>query len=159
MLFVDAEVRDSRIAGKGLFLRAPVAKGTVVSIHGAKAQLLTQAEYQEAQRQGHELAIRTGIRWVGRYFLHATEMPPEAYLNHSDDPALLYHCGISFARRDLAVGDELTVDYTLFLAEDDVEGFEDRATGRMLYGLPPRDSLLRSAEELVRILRDIDRIP
>ena len=159
MLFVDADVRESKIAGKGLFLRSPVPKGTVVSIHAAGAGLLTQAQYQEEQRKGNELVIRSGIRWVGRYFLYAKEMPVESYINHADDPALLYLCGISFAGKDLAAGDELTIDYTTILAEDDVEGFCDVATGRTLFGLPPRDALLKSAEQLVRMLRQIDDMP
>jgi SET domain-containing protein len=159
MLFVDAEVRESRIAGRGLFLRSSVRKGAVVSIHAVDAQLLTQAEYQEEQRKGNALAIRGGIRWVGRYFLHAKRMPPESYINHSDDPTLLYHCGISFARRDLDAGNELTIDYATLLAEDDIEGFRDAATGRMLSGLPPKEALLRSAEQLVQLLREIEEIP
>ena len=159
MLFVDAEVRESKIAGSGLFLRSPVRKGSVVSIHAVDAQLLTQAEYQEEQRKGNELAIRSGIRWVGRYFLHAKKMPVESYINHSDDPTLLYHCGVSFARRDLDAGDELTIDYTWFLAEDDEEGFCDIATGRMLTGLPPKEALLKSGERLVQLLREIEEMP
>jgi SET domain-containing protein len=102
---------------------------------------------------------RSGIRWVGRYFLHAKKMPVESFINHSDNPTLLYHCGVSFAYRDLAAGDELTIDYTTFLAEDDVEGFEDVHTGRMLFGLPPREALLKTAERLVQLLREIDEIP
>jgi N-carbamoylputrescine amidase len=156
MLLVDAEVRESNIAGRGLFLRSPVRKGAVVSIHAADAQLLTQAEYQEEQRKGNELAIRSGMRWVGRYFLHAKKMPVESYINHSDEPTLLYHCGVSFARRDLDAGDELTIDYRLLLAEEDVEVFRDIASGRMLFGLPPKEALLRSAEELVHLLRELD---
>ena len=159
MLFVDAEPRESKIAGTGLFLRAPVRKGAVVSIHGVDAKLLTQSEYEEEQRKGNELAIRSGIRWVGRYFLHARKMPLESYINHSDDPSLLYHCAVSFARRDLNAGDELTIDYTGFLAEDDPEGFLDIATGRMLRGLPPKEALLRSSEQLAQLLREIDQIP
>src|SRR5690349_2716006 len=123
MLFIKAAVGESTISGKGLFVQEAVKKGTVVSIHAADSVILTEEQYQEEQRRGNELAIRTGIRWVGRYFLHAKEHQPEAFINHSKNPSLLYHCGISFARRDLGLGDELTIDYSLFLAEEDVEGF------------------------------------
>jgi len=159
MLLVDAAVRESKIAGSGLFLKAPVRKGAVVAIHGVDAGLLTQAQYQEEQRKGNELVIRSGVRWVGRYFLYAKEMPVTSYINHADNPTLLYHCGISFARRDLQPGDELTIDYTTILAEDDVEGFRDVATGRELFGLPPKQALLKSAEQLVGLLREIDDMP
>jgi len=158
MLFVNAAVQDSAISGKGLFVKDPVRKGTVVSIHGADAVVLTEEQYQEKQRKGNQLVISTGIRWVGRYFLHAKESRPEAFINHSTDPSLLYHCGISFARRDLQPGDELTIDYTLFLAEEDVEGFSDVARGVPITGLAPREALIVSTEQLLRLLREIDDI-
>ena len=158
MLFVRAEVQHSKIAGDGLFVTESVKKGQVVSIHAANSAILTQEQYQEEQRKGNELVVRSGIRWVGRYFLYAKEMPIESYLNHSDDPSLLYHCGVSFARRDLKPGDELTVDYTLFLAEDDVEGFLDANTGRELFGRPPKEALLASTKQLVDLLESVDEI-
>lgn len=158
MLLVKAVTRESEIAGKGLFVEEAVRKGTVVSLHAADATVLTEQEYQHEQRIGNELVIRTGIRWVGPYFLYAQEERPEAFINHSTDPSLLYHCGISFARRDLKPGDELTVDYSLFLAEDDVEGFHDSAEETQVTGLPPRDALISSTEQLLRLLREITEI-
>lgn len=103
--------------------------------------------------------IRTGIRWVGRYFVHAKTIAADAYINHSNDPSLLYHCGVSFARRDLEAGDELTIDYRLFLAEDDEAAFCDVATGEMVRGLPPKEALLKSGGQLAKLLREIDEIP
>lgn len=158
MLFVNAVVQDSPISGKGLFVKDPVRKGTVVSIHGADAVVLTEDQYQAEQRKGNELAIRTGIRWVGRYFLHAKETRPEAFINHSTDPSLLYHCGISFARRDLHPGDELTVDYRFFLAAEDVEAFSDAAQGVPVTGLSPWEALIASTEQLLRLLREVTEI-
>jgi hypothetical protein len=159
MLFVRTAVQQSKIAGEGLFLTEPVRKGRIVSIHAANAEILTQSEYQREQGSGSELVLRSGIRWVGQYFLCAQAMPTESYMNHSDDPSLLYHCGISFARRDLGPGDELTIDYTLFLAEDDITGFVDVTTGRALNGRPPREALIASAKQLVELLEGVDEMP
>lgn len=158
MLLVKAEARDSAIAGKGLFLEQTVLKGTVVSLHGADAIVLTEQQYQHEQSIGNDLAIRTGIRWVGPYFLVSKSERPEAFINHSKDPSLLYHCGISFARRDLKPGDELTIDYSLFLAEKDVEGFEDSTAEAQVTGMPARDALLLSTEQLLRLLREVKEI-
>jgi hypothetical protein len=158
MLLIQAAVGDSAISGKGLFTQEPVRKGTVVSIHAADSIVVTEEQYQEEQRKGNELAIRTGIRWIGKYFLYAREMRPEAYINHSTDPSLLYHCGISFARRDLPIGAELTIDYSLFLAEDDVDSFSDSARESDVTGLPPREALLNSTEQLLRLLNEISEI-
>ena len=89
----------------------------------------------------------------------AKEERPEAFINHSTDPSLLYHCGISFARRNLEPGDELTIDYSLFLAEEDVEGFRDSAkVRRELTGRPPREALISSTEQLLHLLREIPEI-
>jgi SET domain-containing protein len=158
MLFIQAAVEDSAISGKGLFVREPVRKGTVVSIHAVDSVVVTEERYQEEQRKGNELAIRTGIRWVGKYFLYAKENRPEAFINHSTNPSLLYHCGISFARRDLQPGDELTIDYSLFLAEEDVESFSDSAREAQVTGLPPKGALLASTEQLLRLLHEISEI-
>jgi len=158
MLLIQAAVEDSAISGKGLFTREPVRKGTVVSIHAVDSVVVTEEQYQEEQRKGNELAIRTGIRWVGKYFLYAKEIRPEAFINHSTNPSLLYHCGISFARRDLQPGDELTIDYSLFLAEDDVESFSDSAKEAPVTGLPPKQALLVSTEQVLRMLSEISEI-
>src|SRR5579872_5664671 len=158
MLLIQAAVEDSAISGKGLFARESVAKGAVVSIHAADAVVVTEKQYQEEQRKGNELAIRTGILWVGKYFLYAKENRPGAFINHSTDPSLLYHCGISFARRDLRPGDELTVNYSLFLAEDDVESFSDSSKDIQVTGMPPREALRSSTEQLLRLLGEISEI-
>lgn len=156
MLTIKTEVKESTIAGKGIFALQFVPKGTVVSIHGFNAGVLTQSQYQEEQKNNNELVIRSGVRWVGNYFLYDRVDTIESYINHSDDPSLLYHCGISFAKRDLNIGDELTIDYTLFLAEDDVEGFTDVNSGKHLHGLSPKESLLKSSFQLVDLLLSID---
>jgi hypothetical protein len=158
MLFIQAAVGNSAISGKGLFTQEPVGKGTVVSIHAVDSVVVTEEQYQEEQRKGNDLAIRTGIRWVGNYFLYAKENRPEAFINHSTNPSLLYHCGISFARRDLQPGDELTIDYSLFLAEDDVESFSDSSREAAVTGLAPREALLASTEQLLRLLNEITEI-
>ncbi len=158
MLYIQAAVQDSAISGKGLFTRETVRKGTVVSIHAVDSVVVTEEQYQEEQRKGNELAIRTGIRWIGKYFLYAKEIRPEAFINHSANPSLLYHCGISFARRDLQPGDELTIDYSLFLAENDVESFNDSTKEMAVTGMPAKEALLASTEQLLRLLQEIPDI-
>ncbi len=158
MLFIQAAVGDSAISGNGLFTQEPVRKGTVVSIHAVDSVVVTEEQYQEEQRKGNELAIRTGIRWVGKYFLYARESRPEAFINHSTNPSLLYHCGISFARRDLEPGAELTIDYSLFLAEEDVDSFSDSKVETQVTGLPPKEALLSSTQQLLRLLNEVSEI-
>jgi hypothetical protein len=76
----------------------------------------------------------------------------EDYLNHSQDPNLIYHCGFLFALRNIEVGDELTVNYGYFLAIDDVESFQDIKSGKIITGLSGQEALLFSTRELLTLL-------
>jgi hypothetical protein len=152
MLFFRTSTGPSKIAGNGLFILEPAARGTVVSIDAHDVRILSEEQYKEAQRGGDLVAIRNATRWVGSYFQCPPESRDESYINHSSDPNLLYHCGVFFARRDIAPGEELTVDYSLFLAENDVERFVDSVTGEDVLGKSAADSLLASTAELLRVL-------
>jgi hypothetical protein len=72
---------------------------------------------------------------------------------------MLYHCGIVFAKTDIAIGEELTVDYKYFLATNDVHAFDDRDTGQQVTGLNARDALLASARELIELYSRADFHP
>lgn len=158
MLFVDAETRASPGCGRGCFTRASVTAGSVVAILVYRGTLVTENEYLAALAQGSGPALRTGTRWVGPHFTiedprdrGVISDPREEFINHSFDPTLLFHCGICFARRDLAAGEELTVNYEYVLSENDPHVFRDAATGRIVRGLPWPEALRRSAAELVRL--------
>lgn len=152
MLFFRTTSGSSTIAGSGLFIQEPAPRGAVVSIDAVDVKVFNEEQYKQAQRDGDIVAIRNGTRWVGPYFQCPWDNRQESYINHSSEPNLLYHCGVFFARRDILVGEELTVDYSLFLAENDVERFTDSATGEEVLGHTAADSLLISTRELLRIL-------
>ncbi len=156
MLLVKAKVKDSEISGKGLFALEKIPKSTIVAIYGADAELITEEEYLEKQKQGDKLVAQTGVRWAGKYFLIGAEITDEDFMNHSEIPSLLYHCGVCFALRDIEPGEELTVDYKYFLAKHEVCGFKDKESGNDIKRLSGRDAMLDSAKELIKLLEESD---
>lgn len=153
MLFYMTQVKNSGIHKKGLFLLEPVKKGEIIGILTKDCGIMTESDYQREQAKGNKVIIMTAVRLAGRYFLYGDSIGNEEYINHSENPSMLYHCGICTAIRDLSPGDELTVNYRFFLAENDVHAFFDCKTGKKVDGLSARDALIQSAEELIDLLR------
>jgi hypothetical protein len=98
----------------------------------------------------------TAVRYVGKHYIYTDYIEDEDYMNHSENPTVLYHCGICFATKDLNLGDELTVNYRYYLAVNDVHRFTDVITGKEIDGYSPKEALLCSAIELVELLRDVN---
>ncbi|WP_166380150.1 SET domain-containing protein [Catellatospora methionotrophica] len=110
-LHAAVEVGVSSIAGEGLFARTALPAGTVVSRLGGR--LVSGAELRELFTQAalrHRYVDTVG---VGED-LHLV-LPPRrrnGYGNHSCDPNLWWLDAYTLAaRRDIAVGEEITNDY------------------------------------------------
>ena len=107
-------VAESPIEGRGLFCTAPIAAGTLVArlggrlVDGPSLRILldTSTSYVDT------ITVLPGLHLVlpGRQ--------PIGFGNHSCDPTL-WHTGAFTlsARRDIAAGDEVTVDYATQTAE------------------------------------------
>lgn len=114
----DLVVRDSPIAGQGLFATAVIPAGAVVATLGG--QLVSGAELAEifARADGPIDTITVGddVHLV----LPAHPRPVIAYGNHSCDPNLWWTDAVTLAaRRDIAPGEEVTSDYGTSSAVDD----------------------------------------
>ncbi len=155
-LFFATEAKESPIAGTGVFAREPITRGEIVGNLGHLGRIVTEAEYQAAQEAGDTLLIKSAIRWVGEYFVYNETISDEEYINHSIDPNMLYHCGVLFARKDIAPGEELTCDYKYFLAVDDYCQFPHVGGRGTVSGLPGKAALLESARELVELLAEAE---
>jgi uncharacterized protein len=111
-------VRPSPIQGKGVFAREAIKQGEVVEIIGGR--VMTDAEF-EAFRQTTATynAIQIDEGW------HLVEHPDrtrarDGSINHACDSNLWLADEVTLvARRDIAAGEELTVDYALFTAQSD----------------------------------------
>jgi len=105
----DVEVRTSTIEGHGLFACAPIAAGTVVL--RLDGRLVSTAELDALFATPHEEYIDTITVDEDVHLV----LPPGTiahHANHSCDPNLWHEGPYEIvARRDIAAGAELTVDY------------------------------------------------
>jgi SET domain-containing protein len=114
-------VRTSTIKGRGLFALEAIAKGEIVCVKGghllSRAELVSNAGVvNDADLQVAEdlfLAPRTAAEFEGIMM----------FLNHSCEPNVGVQGQIVFvAMRDIAVGEELTIDYAMI--DHDAEPME-----------------------------------
>lgn len=136
-------------AGKGLFLQAPVACGRVVVAPDDIRGTWPWADIRE--RPDAEAAMAASVRWFEDQCTVSLDWPDECYVNHSFEPNGLWHLGFIFAARDLAAGEELTVDYRHLLPEGESEGFRDAGTGREIVGYSWAESLALSSRALAAL--------
>lgn len=156
-MFIPVEVRPSKIFGKGLFAMRPVGRGTVICSFSTDARVITEDEYLEAIRENRHLVVRTGTRYVGKYFTY-TEQPDNElnFFNHAFEPNLLVHCGVVIAERDIAAGEELTIDYRYLIDDTEIGIYNDALSGRPIRGFPPRQTLLETSRRLSKLLESLD---
>ncbi|WP_170213362.1 SET domain-containing protein [Catellatospora citrea] len=110
-LHTDVEVDTSPIAGKGLFTRAALPAGTIVSRLGGR--LVSEAELRELfARAAREQRYVDTVSVAHDLHLVLPPRQPNGYGNHSCDPNLWWVDAYTLAaRRDIAAGEELTNDY------------------------------------------------
>jgi uncharacterized protein len=111
------EIRASPIEGNGLFIREPFKEGEIVEVMGG--MVLDEAEFegflQTTATQYNAIQIAEGLHLVEHPEVTQTR---RGSLNHSCEPNLWMVDEVTFAaRRDIAAGEELTVDYALFTAQ------------------------------------------
>ena len=155
-MFVQTEVRESTIFGKGLFSAEAVRKGTVVCCFTLGSRVTTEDRYVQAVSREEQPVTRTGTRYVGRYFTYGNEQEPYNFINHAFEPNLLVHCGVVVALRDLAPGEEFTMDYRYLIDTTDVGLYHDARTGREIRGLPAKQALLETARKLIELVDGVE---
>ncbi|MDB5985264.1 MAG: hypothetical protein JWR16_317 [Nevskia sp.] len=152
MILPPYKILPSQIAdaGKGLFVAAAVARGSVIiapdNIHTV---------WPEQKLRGYaadSIEVESSVRWFENYFSLTPEWSDECYVNHSFTPNGLWHLGFIFAQEDLAAGTELTIDYRCVIGSGERLPFTDAASGREIVGLPWRDNLRLSAQQLLELL-------
>jgi hypothetical protein len=104
------EVRDSAIHGKGLFARQAIARGEIVAVKGG--HVLTGPEWAALERDLGPADIQISedlfIAPVRQEQRHGSML----YTNHSCEPNLAIQGQIVLvAMREIAVGEELTIDW------------------------------------------------
>ena len=109
-IYQRLRVKRSRIVGKGLFAGTPIAKRAKIGEFEGEVIGL-----REARRRAKGRAI-IAIVELERHALDATRSPRGfRFINHSCAPNTFFRCTPTraevYALRDIAAGEELTVDY------------------------------------------------
>lgn len=138
-----AEARQTADRGDGAFAIAPISAGETVAVFGGFPVTRAGLEALSKERKRRSIQIDADLYLVSGEVREAGDM-----VNHSCDPS----CGmrgdiIVVARRDIAVGEELTFDYAMSDASD-YDEFECRcgaaACRRLIRGGDFRDPILRA---------------
>jgi hypothetical protein len=138
-------------AGRGVFLDEPVRAGRIAVAPDAIPAVFRLDEIEA--RPDREQALAASVRWFEDRFTVSEDWPDECFVNHSFAPNGLWHLGFIFAARDLAAGEELTVDYRHLLGEGQREPYADAVTGRAIVGLAWEASLAETTAQLASLLR------
>ncbi len=156
-MFIRTQVKPSNIFGRGLFTAEAVSKGKIICCFTSGAQIITEEQYLQGIRDEAHVIVRTGTRYAGKYFTIGNEDQPYTFINHSLDPNLLCHCGVVIALRDLEAGEEMTLDYRTLIDETDLGIYNDAKTGEPIRGFSARETLLRTARQLIELIEPIER--
>ena len=155
-MFIPVEVRASGIFGKGLFPLAQVRRGAVICSFNTDAQIITETQYLDAIRANDAAIVRTGTRYVGRYFTHTLDTDAALnFFNHSFEPNLLCHCGVVMALRDIPRDQELTIDYRTLIDDTEIGVYNDAISGRPIRGFSARETLLKTTRQLFELLETL----
>ena len=126
-------------AGKGVDLEHPLARGRVAIAPDRIDETWSLAEIMGDPERAK--LLHTSVRWFEDRYTLSPDWPDDCFVNHSFEPTGLWVLGFIFAARDLAAGEELTVDYRHLLAPSQEETFRDARTGGAIVGYEWRDSL------------------
>lgn len=114
MLRVKNRLDFSELHGIGVFTEQAIGKGEMVIRYHRDFDLI----FTDEDMAGLPETMREAVEYYG-YRLEREKMfifnvDNERFLNHSDTPNLRSGRNVMFAARDIAVGEELTVDYRTF---------------------------------------------
>jgi SET domain-containing protein len=151
MILPRTRVAPSTIpgAGQGLFADEAIAGARVIiapdNIHTVWPEAKLRAFAPDS------VEVESSVRWFEDYFSLTPEWSDECFVNHSFTPNALWHLGFIFALRDIAAGEELTMDYQHVIGTGEVMPFQDSLTGRAIVGLPWGESLRATALALAAL--------
>ena len=121
MLLVSTYVAASEIEGVGVFAAAPIPKGALIwRLNPDFDRLVPADSYPGLPDTMKELIDRYAYPSPDKPGYLVYEVDNGRFMNHSDAPNTDFsEYGGGFATRDIAVGEELTCDYSQFY-----DGFE-----------------------------------
>ncbi len=137
-------------AGKGLFLDEALPRGQIAI---APDRIDRTWSFAEILADPERIAqLHTSVRWFEDRYTLSPDWPDECFVNHSFEPTGLWLLGFIFAARDLAAGEELTVDYRHLLAPGQEEEFRDARSGDAIVGYTWQESLRLGLDGLRKLI-------
>jgi SET domain-containing protein len=154
MFYVKLENKTSNLHGAGLYTLEHIFKKSIVFYWGQDGDetVISEDEYLQMRITGDKIYQKSACRWVYNKFVYSTTLEVDDNINHSFDPNILYYQGLGIAKRDILIGDELTVNYEYILSENDTVKFMDKETNKIVTGLSTEKILYNSARELSDLL-------
>ena len=137
-------------AGKGLFADQSISKGAVIIAPDNVHTVWPEKKLRDYAPDSVE--VESSVRWFEDYFSLTPEWSDECYVNHSFTPNAQWHLGFIFALRDLALGEEITMDYRYVIGSAEEMPFKDSVTGRAIVGLSWEECLRNSATILATLI-------
>lgn len=114
------EIRNSEIAGKGMFAKEKIRAGEVVIKWGG--EFFTTEEIKDKDKKDFLIIQIDEDLWS---IEKKGEYEDDYFINHSCDSNVWMTDGRTFvARQNIEKGEELTVDYCLFESEDYISKWE-----------------------------------
>lgn len=116
MLLVDVLVKTSEIEGLGVFAKQAIARGTTIwRLDPRFDRVVARADYEAASGPVRNWLDRYGYPYVGDDSRIVFELDDARYMNHSAEPNMKYVSPEeAISARDIAAGEEITVDYGTF---------------------------------------------
>lgn len=126
MLTVKTKIKDSKINGIGLFADQFIPRGSITWRFDPKFDIyFDPAEVEKMTQQQRELVVHFAYlsKKSGKYVYSIDDT---RFTNHSSDPNIdntqvlegdIEVCGI--AKKDINIGDEITIDYCLIDSGDE----------------------------------------
>jgi uncharacterized protein len=120
MMMVETVLGPSKIAGLGVFLVEPLAKGELIWRYDSRIDRVYSPDELKSLPEHVQRYLLTYCTWHQKVGLYVLCGDNGRYFNHSDTPTTVSD-SISFgedrAARDLAAGEELTSDYATICDE------------------------------------------
>ena len=137
-------------AGKGLFADQAIGRGAVIIAPDHVHTVWPEAKLRTYANDSIE--VESSVRWFEDQFSLTPEWSDECYVNHSFSPNAQWHLGFIFALREIAPGEEITMDYRYVIGSGEEMPFKDSVTGRAIVGLPWAECLRSSAATLAGLI-------